>query len=40
MQGPKRTCQSCGHNCHCYRPDCKECQNDVCVKCDCKEDEK
>lgn len=37
MIGPKRTCKTCGHDCHCYAPDCKECVNDVCVKCDCKE---
>jgi hypothetical protein len=35
MQGPKRTCKKCGHDCHCYAPDCKECINDVCYKCDC-----
>jgi len=36
MIGPKRTCKSCGHACHCYRPDCDDCINDICVKCDCK----
>lgn len=36
MQGPKRTCKKCGHNCHCYAPNCKDCVNDVCTSCDCK----
>ena len=39
MKGVKRTCKKCGHGCHCYRPDCPECVNDVCYKCDCKENE-
>jgi hypothetical protein len=39
MQGPSRTCQTCGHKCHCYRPDCDECVNDVCTQCKCKETE-
>lgn len=37
MQGPERTCKSCGHKCHCYAPDCKECRNDVCTKCNCQQ---
>jgi hypothetical protein len=36
MISAARTCNTCGHGCHCYRPDCEECHNDVCVKCDCK----
>jgi len=38
MQGPKRTCQKCGHICHCYASSCQNCVNDVCYRCDCKED--
>jgi len=38
MQGEERTCESCGHRCHCYRPSCEECVNDVCVKCNCKKE--
>jgi hypothetical protein len=30
MQGKPRTCQSCGHPCHCYSPDCETCSCDVC----------
>ena len=30
------TCDKCGHNCHCKDDDCKECINDVCYKCECK----
>lgn len=37
MQGPERYCKNCGHRCHCYQPDCDECVNDVCTKCDCEE---
>ena len=37
MRGTERTCKKCGHGCHCYSPDCKECVNDVCYKCECKE---
>jgi hypothetical protein len=36
MISEKRICKSCGHRCHCYQPDCDECVNDVCTKCDCK----
>lgn len=35
MYGEPRTCKKCGHRCHCYSPDCPECVNDVCIKCDC-----
>lgn len=35
MKGEKRTCNNCGHDCHCYQPNCDECVNDVCVKCQC-----
>ena len=35
MKGTERQCQNCGHRCHCYSPDCPECHNDVCVKCEC-----
>ena len=28
-------CHKCGHKCH-YEEACKECINDVCVNCDCK----
>ncbi len=38
MQGEKRTCKSCGHRCHCYRPDCEECVNDVCTVCQCQDE--
>lgn len=37
MQGTPRTCKKCGHKCHCYRPDCGDCVNDVCTVCGCKE---
>jgi len=30
-------CKKCGHKCHCYKPDCEECANDVCYKCECKD---
>jgi hypothetical protein len=36
MQGEKRTCKRCGHDCHCYQPSCEKCINDVCTQCDCK----
>lgn len=36
MISEKRTCKKCEHECHCYSPDCKDCVNDVCTKCDCK----
>lgn len=35
MIGAERYCEKCGHRCHCYEPDCKECVNDVCTQCDC-----
>lgn len=35
MIGAERYCKNCGHRCHCYAPDCSECVNDVCVKCEC-----
>ena len=38
VQGPERYCKKCGHRCHCYQPDCKECVNDVCTRCDCESD--
>jgi len=38
MQGEERTCESCGHRCHCYRPSCEECVNGACVKCNCKKE--
>lgn len=31
------TCKRCGHKCHCYEIDCKECVNDVCFQCDCED---
>jgi hypothetical protein len=37
MISEERTCNKCGHRCHCYAPNCKECVNDVCGTCDCKE---
>ena len=40
MIGAKRECKTCGHDCHCYSPDCPKCINDVCTKCNCKEDKK
>ena len=39
MKGEPRTCK-CGHRCHCYEPDCKECVNDVCTTCKCQENKK
>jgi len=30
-------CKNCGHKCHCNETDCKECANDVCVRCKCDE---
>ena len=39
MIGPERTCKKCGHDCHCYSPNCENCVNDVCTSCDCKEEE-
>ena len=36
MQGTPRKCKKCGHDCHCYAPNCKQCANDVCTQCDCK----
>jgi len=35
MEGLRRTCNSCGCDCHCYSPDCPKCPNDVCTKCEC-----
>ena len=35
MISEERHCKKCGHRCHCYSPDCPECVNDVCIKCDC-----
>lgn len=40
MQGEQRTCTKCGHDCHCYQPECDECVNDVCYKCNCKSENK
>jgi len=31
MSGPTKTCTACGHDCHCDKSDCKNCQNDVCI---------
>lgn len=31
-------CKNCGHKCHCQKPDCEDCVNDVCVVCKCKEE--
>jgi len=36
MQGSERYCSKCGHRCHCYQPDCEECVNDVCTRCECE----
>jgi len=36
MFGDPNTCEKCGHKCHCHRPDCDECINDVCIKCECE----
>ena len=38
MIGPERVCKNCGHRCHCYSPNCHECVNDVCVTCNCEEE--
>ena len=35
-QSYQKTCKSCGHSCHCDDADCKECVNDVCVRCTCQ----
>jgi len=35
MEGQRRRCNSCGHDCHCYAPDCDQCYNDVCITCEC-----
>ena len=35
MYGQPRTCNKCGHRCHCYQPDCDECINDVCISWEC-----
>ena len=40
MISPARKCKKCGHGCHCYKPDCKDCVNDVCTRCDCEESTK
>lgn len=40
MKGEERTCNKCGHKCHCYRPECEECINDVCYKCECNKDKR
>jgi hypothetical protein len=26
----EKTCQTCGHSCHCYGPECNNCSCDVC----------
>ena len=36
MPGEQRTCKKCGHECHCYKPTCEECVNDICTGCDCE----
>ena len=36
MQGDERECKTCGHKCHCYQPECEECVNDVCYRCECE----
>ena len=38
MIGPERVCKNCGHRCHCYSPNCPNCINDVCVTCNCEEE--
>jgi len=30
MDLEEKTCQTCGHSCHCYGPDCESCSCDVC----------
>jgi len=25
-----KSCKTCGHSCHCYGPECKDCSCDVC----------
>lgn len=30
-------CESCGHTCHCRDINCKDCVNDVCGVCKCKD---
>ena len=35
---PERWCKKCKCRCHCYAPECPNCANDVCYKCDCSED--
>ncbi len=37
MSGPVRKCKTCGHDCHCEKPDCPDCVNDVCFRCDCED---
>ena len=34
---PERWCKKCKCRCHCYAPECPNCPNDVCCKCDCSE---
>ena len=34
---PERWCKKCHCRCHCYAPECPNCANDVCYKCDCSE---
>ena len=36
---PERYCKTCGCRCHCYAPECPNCANDVCYKCECKDDD-
>ena len=35
---PERYCSKCKCRCHCYSPECQTCANDVCYKCECKDD--
>lgn len=31
MDTDNKICKTCGHSCHCYGPDCKDCSCDVCA---------
>jgi lipopolysaccharide biosynthesis regulator YciM len=35
----KYKCKKCGHTCHCDKPDCPSCVNDVCTVCECQKEE-
>jgi len=30
MDTSKKSCETCGHSCHCYGPECNDCSCDVC----------